>query len=401
MSRAESPLIGLDAPGIKDPSIPISDLSPHQRYLAFQAESLPTFQRSWDKHWGRGRWQILDLPFEEMESLGTRLSPETVTIMKGFRDVEGYIVDFILAGMSNLRKAGSIKEIQTSWSGDEFSHSVALDNMMMASGMFSQDEIWGQQEEALAEVWRPSQHSGLHCPAGYIAFSTFQERGTYISYYKFIKHIRGEYGLPPEVTPEEKERGMEYGISEGLRRIAGDEIYHHGVFLEQLKLLFKYYPDQTTLVMDEVLDPFKMPAMDLIPGGRQFLRALLKTKVYAKNTQEDEVILPTLNALGFPNREAFSQAVEQAKVKVESGEAPAHPRLFYVPRRYYSKSILEGLAYTAWLDQRARRMPAGLQTIEECQSWCDACGPYVNPFASLPPGVYDINTMKRISATSV
>ena len=54
---------------------------------------------------------------------------------------------------------------------------------------------------------------------------------------------------------------MEVGISEGLRRISRDEIYHHGVFLEQLKLLRKYFPDHTLVKFAQVLEGFAMPAV--------------------------------------------------------------------------------------------------------------------------------------------
>lgn len=372
-----------DTPGIEDAPIPVRGLSPHECYLGFQTESLAAFEKNRSRHLGRLTWGILDLPFDEMRALGSKLSPESTTIMRGFRDIEGFITDYILAGISNLRKAGSIATIHGSWSGDEFIHPIALDNMMEASGMFTDSELYDQTEETLAEIWTPSQHRGLHSPAGYIAFSTFQERGTYLSYYRFIKHVRGEYGLPPEVTSEERARGMEYGISEGLRRIAGVEIYHHGVFLEQLKLLYKYFPEHTLLVVDEVLDPFSMPAMNLIPQGRQFLRALLRTGVYKKDTQEEEVIKPTLSSLGFPGRDLFNLAVEQAKVSVQSDDNKAHPRLFYVPRTYYSRHQLEAMAYNSWLDERQKKTPDNLGSLEEYDQWAMEYGSYVSPFAEV------------------
>lgn len=366
-------------------------------FLSLQTESLDAYKKTRERHYhGQPHWSILDLPFAEMKELGSRLSPESVTILKGFRDIEGYIIDYILAGIKHLKRTPSYKHIQVDWSGEEFYHATTEDQMLVASGKYTDSEIAEQQDEALTQIWTPDQHEGISSPAGYLCFSTFQEKGTYISYDGFIDHVRGEYGLPIQVTSKEKDRGMEVGISEGLRRIAGDEIYHHGVFLEQLKILYKFYPELTLITLDVVLKAFAMPAMKLIPGGRRFLRALINTGVYRTNTQEEEVILPTLKALGFPSREIFSQAVARAKIDVQEKNIQPDPRLFYVPRKYYAKSMLEAMHHNAWLAERQRKTPTDLPTMEDYQKWAEAYSPYINPFDSLPPGVYDINTLTRI-----
>lgn len=370
MSQTENPIEMPGIPGIEDAPVPVIGLTRHERYLTLQTESLAAFERAKNKYWGRGRWGVLDLPFDEMRNLGPRLSKDTVTIVKGYRDVEGYIPDFALSGFRKLRRVPSYRTIHSSWVGDEFMHGMTIDKMLEGSGIFNDNELYDQMEEALTEVWSPVQHPGLDSPAGFICFTTIQERATYFSYVRLIRHVRREYGYPEEVTGEEKERGMEVGISEGLRRISRDEIYHHGVFLEQLKLLRKYFPDHTLVKFAEVLDGFAMPAVQIIPGSREFLRALLRSKVYTRNTQEEEVFKPVLAALGFPDRDSFNQAVEQARENLGDEQNIGHRRLFPVPRilrRWEVKIIAE----REWYKEREKNWPKNLETPKEHMVWAE------------------------------
>lgn len=369
MPQPETPIEMPGIPGIEDAPIPVRGLTRHERYLALQQESWAVFVKAHDKYRGKvGIWGVLDLPVQEMRNLAPRLSKDTITIAKGFRDVEGYIPDFTLAGIKALKRAGVYNRIQSSWVGDEFMHGTALDFMFEASGIFTSEELYDQTEEASSGIWTPSQHRGLDSPVGWIAYTTIQERGTYFSYARFIRHVRREYGYPEEVTLAEKERGMEVGMSEGLRRISRDEVYHHGVFLEQFKLLRKYFPDHTLVKFSEVLDGFAMPAVQIIPGGREFLRALRRTKVYTRETQEEEVFKPVLAALGFPDRESFNQAVEDAKRNLENEENIGHRRLFPVPRIFRSWEV-KIIAEQEWYKARERNRPKNLETPEEHMEW--------------------------------
>lgn len=270
------------------------------REEAAERESLEAFSKFFERSMRFRTWSPWrDLPLAEIRHLSSKLSADTICLLEGFLGIEEFIGDYASQGLETLRTNRVWRNVVLQWAAEEMRHGAALEQVLLHSEVRSTHQVAQYTQELLQQHWLSAHHRGMDAPLGVALYAMIQERATYINYEQLRLRVRHEYGLPVTTTPEERRLGRELGVSEVLRKIAADEIAHHGLFLQLVRIQLRYFPEATIEKMKEVLDHFRMPAVRLIPRHKEFVRALLRTDIYHGKKHQQKVVLPTLQALGF------------------------------------------------------------------------------------------------------
>lgn len=169
-------------------------------------------------------------------------------------------------------------------------------------------------------------HPGLDTALGVACYAMVQQRATYYNCDEMRKRIRAEYELPPGATPFERARGQQIGAVGAFRTVSNDEIAHHGVFLELVRIYLRYLPQDTLETLSLVFSGFTMPAISLIPNAEALVEAMGRARIHTPFTQVRHVNNPILDALGVENRRALERAVQQSKL-LPPGLGPEHVAL--------------------------------------------------------------------------
>ncbi|HMQ54174.1 MAG TPA: hypothetical protein PKE64_03655 [Anaerolineae bacterium] len=262
----------------------------------------------------RGWLPWRNFPIKEMQEYGQCLSEETVDIIEGFLGVEEYVGDYVEESLEMLRDHRSRRNMQLQWGAEEAKHGQAWEIVLKHSGQRTDEELETYLNKVRDYHWTLKDHPGMDTPLGVSAYAMVQERATFYNYQEVRLRIRQEYGLPEQVTPEEKQRGYEVGASEAFKVVGSDEVAHHGVFLKIVQAHLRYFPSMTFDVLTKVFEGFKMPSFHAIPNRRKFLRSMLRADFYIKPEQHEiKIHNPILKALGLENNDAFEQAVLLAR----------------------------------------------------------------------------------------
>jgi acyl-[acyl-carrier-protein] desaturase len=210
---------------------------------------------------------------------------------------------------------------------EELKHGWAWELVLLHSGCRTETELSEYIEEVLSHKWSMREnHPGLETPLGVLCYTMVQERATYFNYDEMRKRIRMEYGLPEKASPEERRRGHQIGAAGAFQIVGRDEIAHHGIFLDLVRIHLRYLPEETLETLGTVFGGFTMPALGLIPNGEALEEAMRRTKLHTPRKQVTEVNNPILEALGFDNRRALERGVQEAK-KLPAGLGPEHVSL--------------------------------------------------------------------------
>jgi acyl-[acyl-carrier-protein] desaturase len=276
-------------------------------YIEYFARALNT--RNWSP------WH--NFPLDEMRTLGHKLSQETVHLIEGFLGVEEYVGDYVLESMRIFRDVRTRRNMQLQWGAEEAKHGVAWELVLKNSLVRTEEQLTAYLDRVRDFRWSPDQHPGMDNPLGFSAYAMVQERATYFNYQEVRARIRDEYGLPPNPTPEEKQRGCEVGASEAFRVVGIDEIAHHGIFLKVVQAHIRYFPSQAFESLSAVFKGFHMPALHIIPNAREFLRAVRRTKLYSGPIHHEHVHNPVLQSLGLDNDDSFERAVQAVRLLPE------------------------------------------------------------------------------------
>lgn len=256
-----------------------------------------------------------NLNLNEIRAQGAKLGPESIYMLEGFMGVENHIPEYAVAGFEGFKGSPARLDIHRQWVKDEEGHGKTLEMILDIAGARSQDQIKSYNEKVSSRPWNPLQHKGINNMIGSAIFAAEQERATYSNYKNFIRRVRVELGLREIVTEGERKRGQQFGMLEPTHRVAYEEITHHGVYIQIVKIYLNHFLDETLEKMKEVLESFKMPALRLIPNPRFFIEALLNTGVYSEAIHRRDAHIPTLKALGFESDEHLRHAVAEIEAK--------------------------------------------------------------------------------------
>ncbi len=293
------------------------------RERAAAAETHQAFIRYFRKAMKVRNWTPWDdLPLGEMAALGDRLSADTVTIITAYLGVEDYVGDYVEDGLNLLHNRRERRNLQLAWGMEELKHAEAWELVLLHSGRLTAAELADYREAVLAHKWRMrDDHPGLDTPLGVACYAMVQERATYFNYDEMRKRIRAEYGLPERPTAEERRRGTQVGAAGAFKIVANDEIAHHGIFLELVRIHMKYTPHATLDTLLRVFNGFTMPALYLLPNASALAEAMQRTLLHTPLKQGRAVNNPILDALGFQNKRALERAVQESK-KLPPGLGP-------------------------------------------------------------------------------
>ena len=266
-----------------------------------------------------------DFPLDEMQELGDRLSEDTITIIEAYLGVEDYVGDYVEDGL-NLYKGGrrERRNLQLAWGAEEMKHAEAWELVLLHSGRRTAQQLADYREEVSSHIWHMrDNHPGLDNSLGVACYAMLQERATYFNYDEMRKRIRSEYGLPERPNEMERQRGVQVGAAGAFKIVANDEIAHHGIFLELVRIYLKYLPHDTLDTLLKVFNGFTMPALYLIPNGSELAAAMERTLLHTPLKQGRNVNNPVLDSLGFKNKRALERAVQESKL-LPAGLGPGH-----------------------------------------------------------------------------
>lgn len=265
-----------------------------------------------------------DLPLAEMKERGHLLSPDTVTLIESFLGIEDYVGDYVEDAINIVRGDRERRNISIVWGMEEAKHAESWELVLLHSGVRTQDELREYRDKVGAHQWKMREnHPGLDSPLGTAVYAMFQERATYFNYEELRKRIRADYGLSETSTPEERQRGKQYGAAAAFNIVARDEIAHHAMFLRLVDIYKKYLPTETLDMILRVVHGFTMPALYLIPNASEMMAALERTRLYTPIKHARSVANPVLDALGFDNKKALERAVQASKL-LPPGCGPEH-----------------------------------------------------------------------------
>ncbi len=292
--------------------------TPAARQSAIDKECLQHFIEYFGKAMKTRRWSPWhDLPFGEMKKFGQRLGTETINLIEGFLGIEEYVGDYVQEGLEMFRNNRTRRNLQLQWGSEELKHGVAWEMTLLHSGARTEEELQAYCSKVQQHRWTIKNHAGADHPLGVTVYAMVQERATFFNYQETRARIRAEYGLPPHPTKEERGRGYEVGAAEAFRIVGVDEIAHHGIFLQIVLTHLKYMPDKALDVMQQVFAGFKMPSLRLIPNARNFIHAVAQTGIHTAERHLKFIQNPVLKSLGLEDNEAFSRAVQAAKLLPE------------------------------------------------------------------------------------
>ena len=308
--------------GAKTPLVVPGPWTHEGRMLAIQKESRQSFEGYFTKAMKVRNWVPNELPIAEMHRLGHKLSPDTVTMIQAYLGVEEYIGDYVQEGLELFHNNRVRRNLQLAWGMEELKHGWAWELVLLHSEQRTEAQLNEYIEEVLSHKWSMREnHPGLDTPLGVLCYTMVQERATYFNYDEMRKRIRQEYELPERATPEERKRGYQIGAAGAFQIVGRDEIAHHGIFLDLVRIHLRYLPEETLETLGKVFGGFTMPALDLIPNGEALEEAMRRTKLHTPRKQVTEVNNPILNALGFDGRRALERGVQEAK-KLPPGLGP-------------------------------------------------------------------------------
>lgn len=284
--------------GVKLPNIIPGPLTLEGKLRAVEEQSEKVVDDFLDISCPKRSWSIANLPADEIRKQGPLLSEDSVILLEGFMGIEEYAGDYSIAGLKEFTDRAR-RNLHMQWSAEEMRHGRALQFTLEQSYRKTRDETRNYIKRALEKHWEPSQHSGLDGSLAAIFFGDLQEGSTYMNYQRLRRHIREECGLPRHKTTDERKRRYEFGISEVISLISFDEIAHKGIYHKLGIIYLAYFPEEALSKIREICDGFSMPANDLIPNKRKFIRSLLRTSVYNADIHERVSKIPFLRSFNL------------------------------------------------------------------------------------------------------
>jgi acyl-[acyl-carrier-protein] desaturase len=298
------------------------------RELAAAREVRDAFIRYFRKAMKVRNWTPWDdLNLDEMRELGHKLSEDTITTIQAYLGVEDYVGDYVEDGLNLVHGRRERRNLQLAWGTEELKHAESWELVLLHSGRRTEQELADYREEVTSHHWRMrDDHPGLDTPLGVACYAMVQERATYFNYDEMRRRIRSEYGLPERPDELERARGKQIGAAGAFQIVANDEIAHHGIFLELVRIYLRYLPHDVLDTLIKVFRGFKMPALYLIPDSSKLAEAMERTQIHTPRKHIKFVSNPILDALGFDNRRALERAAQESKL-LPAGLGPEHVSL--------------------------------------------------------------------------
>jgi acyl-[acyl-carrier-protein] desaturase len=254
-----------------------------------------------------------DLPLAEMRERGRALSEDTITIIQGYLGLEHHVGALIAGALDMVHRRPERRNLHLTWGMEEMKHAEACELVLLHSGRRTEEDLEAYRDEVLPRFTAlRDENPILETPLGLACYAMLQERAAFFNYEELRKRIRREYGLPEGLTEPERERGVEIGAAGAFKLVANDELAHHRVFLELVRIYLRYLPQDTLAALQKAFAGIHLPTPALIPNAAQLGEALERTLLltplkYARNVRN-----LVLDALGFEHDDALARAARGA-----------------------------------------------------------------------------------------
>ena len=200
-----------------------------------------------------------------------------------FLGVELFLPDYLAHGIATWRERFGQLLFTASWGADEAKHSIVLRELLLRTGLRTEDELLDYESTLLARRWEPPFES----PRQAVLYGLLQEQTTFVNY---TKHA---------VAATERGAALFASI---YRIIARDEVAH-ARFHEAITALLLAEDRAGTLAdLAIVLRCFKMPGADLLPDAERRHRVFVQVGI-DRGTFVQEIWLPVLKRLGIDRHE--------------------------------------------------------------------------------------------------
>ena len=229
--------------------------------------------------------EIIDGLDNEMISL------ELARTVAGFKMVEDFLPYYMGRGNELVSRNKGLFEITTQWGREELNHGLALARILVQTGYKTEKEILNEYNENLKRTWQLPFSTARQV----VAHFAFSEHGTFRAYWALK-------------TRAEKEGALR--IARVLELIAKDEMYHCTGYTEATKIYYDEDPEGTLEDVLYVTSEFRMPAQNLHPDTRQWIRDLIEVGVLRKGLVIEQILRPTLRGFGFISEEEADKAVK-------------------------------------------------------------------------------------------
>lgn len=209
-----------------------------------------------------------------------RISEELARAIVGFKRVEDLLPNFMKRGTEMTRRNIGLSRFNYRWGGEELQHSLALGAILEKTGCKTNKQITEENQEN----FKITIDLPYATARKVVAYSAFQERGTFLAYMALKEKAKAEDALQ---------------TARVLELIAGDEAYHCAGYIAIMGIYHKIDPEGTLEDVLDVAREFRMPAENLHPNRSQWVKDLIKVGVLRKGLVEEEILYRTLKGFGF------------------------------------------------------------------------------------------------------
>src|SRR5262249_54908611 len=147
--------IGTTEPMAEFPAVIRGPWSRQARASAIERETREAFVQYFRKAVKVRNWTPWDdLPLEEIEAYGDRLSPETILLFEAFLGVEDYVGDYVQQAMQVVGKQRGRRNIMLEWGAEELKHAESWQLVLLASGARTQAQLDAYRDRVAQYTWR-------------------------------------------------------------------------------------------------------------------------------------------------------------------------------------------------------------------------------------------------------
>jgi len=277
------------------------------KQAAIQKEVRQHYETYFDKAARQRSWFPDRLPQrKEMAKYGHLISDESRELLLGFMGVESFVDDYVFAGINAAGNTATTRQIYISWGFEERRHGQTFRFALIDSGLYTQEFVDRYLAEAGEDQWTFERQTGYEAtPLLASAYAIFQERQTRWNYAALRVRLWREYGSPTDQSG----RRIFPAVAGALRFPEIDEGAHEANFSSIVHIYLKYMPDMAMDALMKVSARYRMPVVQL-PNGEQFIEAVIAAGMGVPRDVISEIMNPALSRMGFENRPALRNAVE-------------------------------------------------------------------------------------------
>ena len=226
----------------------------------------------------RRRWNLQrDIPWNEISRAP---DPAIVQVVQSFMAVELYLPDYTSKIFHLIRASRGRAWFQANWGYEESKHSLALEMWLTRSGSRTDQQIREFEEVIFAREW----NLPYDTPLEMMLYTTLQEFATGLNY-RGLRKVAQDSNDP--------------ALDKVLALLARDEVGHFQFFKDGIKIYMEHDRERVVEALNFVIHTFRMPAMDIVPDGKQNGELIGRLGIFDDRIYLRDVVRPVLQALNI------------------------------------------------------------------------------------------------------